>query len=319
MPEVRVIDLGYRPFPWQEMVHALMKRFNVLIVHRRGGKTVLALRALIDAALRTVKSNARYSYIGPYKSQAKEIAWSYLKQFTKDIPGVKYSEHEGPFVTFPNGAKILIQGADDPDSLRGSYLDGVIMDEFEDIKPDVWTAIVIPMLSDRQGWAIIMGTVHGTGRLSSIYHKAKSDPEWFAGSFNVYDTKTLKQEEVDRAQRNMSERQFAQEYLNDMNVGAENSLLSLNQVMESANLRPEPAFYERDAKIVGVDVARGGNDVCAICIRQGRKMWPIMTFRSEDDMYTVGRITQIIHEHQPDGVCIDATGGFGSGICDRLK
>jgi phage terminase large subunit len=74
---------------------------------------------------------------------------------------------------------IRLYGADNPDALRGPYLDGVVLDEFADMKPEVWYEVVRPMLADRQGWATFIGTPKGKNEFWRLHESAKKDPAWF--------------------------------------------------------------------------------------------------------------------------------------------
>jgi hypothetical protein len=88
------------------------------------GKTVLAVNQLIKRAITDDKNRGSYGYVAPFRTQAKSIAWEYLKRYTGPIPGREVNESE-LFVALPNGAKIRLFGADNPDALRGLYFDGL--------------------------------------------------------------------------------------------------------------------------------------------------------------------------------------------------
>jgi len=49
--EAGIIDLGFQPRPWQSEFIARAKRFSVAVVHRRAGKTVLAIRKGADGEM----------------------------------------------------------------------------------------------------------------------------------------------------------------------------------------------------------------------------------------------------------------------------
>ena len=74
---------------------------------------------------------------------------------------------------------IRLYGADNPDALRGPYLDGVVLDEFADMKPEVWHEVVRPMLADRRGWATFIGTPKGKNEFHRLYQNALKDEMWF--------------------------------------------------------------------------------------------------------------------------------------------
>ena len=205
------IDTGYRPRPEQAAIHCQLKRFNVIVAHRRFGKTVLCVNALIDAALRCGKPDPRFAYIAPLFNQAKDIAWSYLKQYALGIPGAEANESELR-IDLPNGARIRLYGADNPDRLRGIYLDGVVLDEYADMDPRVWTEVLRPALADRKGWAIFIGTPKGQNAFYEIYESARSDPNWYAGMFRASETGLVDAGELAAAAKVMSKSQMAQEF-----------------------------------------------------------------------------------------------------------
>ena len=89
MTDVETISSGYRPRWYQQDIHAGLRRFSVPVLHRRSGRTVLAVNALIDAALGCEKPNPRFAYLAPYQKQAKQIAWDTLRSYCRPIPGVQ--------------------------------------------------------------------------------------------------------------------------------------------------------------------------------------------------------------------------------------
>jgi hypothetical protein len=72
----------------------------------------------------------------PSALQAKRTSWDYLKHFARKVPGTDIREGELA-VQFPNGARISLFGADNPEAMRGIYLDGVVPDEMADGRRDL--------------------------------------------------------------------------------------------------------------------------------------------------------------------------------------
>ena len=317
MPE-QIIDLGYHPRPWQERFHEEAKRFSVAVCHRRAGKTVLALRHAIDRMMRLALPNGRYAYIAPFLKQAKKIAWTYLKDFIQPIPGTEKNEAE-LWVQLPNGARLSIYGADNPDSIRGEYFDGAILDEVALMDPEVWGGIVRPALSDRGGWALFIGTPDGTNLFSELYYAALLNPEWHACLLTVYDTGALPAEEIAQLKKEMSESQFAREFLCDFAAGNEACLLSVHDVMEAQKRVPLEAAYRFAPRIIGVDVARYGDDRSCIIKRQGIACWPPMIYRGRSGFEIADIVAGQIHDFKPDAVFVDDTGGFGGATIERLR
>jgi hypothetical protein len=321
MTTTQAVDLQYRPRRWQDTVHRSLKRFNVLVCHRRAGKSVLAVLTLIDAALRTAKPNARYAYIAPYWIQAKAIAWSYLREFAGRVPKATFNESE-LWVEFPNGARIRIYGANNPDALRGLYLDGVVIDEVADIKPDLWGSVIRPALADRKGWAIVLGTPKGVNLLSEIYFAAVKDPDWYAGIYTYRDTDALDPAEIEAMRREMTDNQFRQELLCDFDAAAENQLISMVMVNNACGKHLRDDEYQHAAKVMGVDVARYGGDRSCIWRRQGLATWAPRVFGGDsgnkalNNMELADEVAHHASEWQPDAIFIDA--GRGEGVIDRL-
>ena len=130
------IILDYRPRDAFVDFHNRPNRFAAMVCHRRSGKTVSAVNDLVMKALRSTKHNPRYAYVAPFYSQAKSIAWQYLKDACRDFATeIRESELS---VKLPNGAVIRLFGADNPDTLRGLYFDGIVLDEFGDFRPKLY-------------------------------------------------------------------------------------------------------------------------------------------------------------------------------------
>jgi hypothetical protein len=176
----------------------------------RAGKTVSCINDLIRRAFVDGKVNGRYAYIAPYYSQAKSIAWDYLLRYTEDVR-VNANASE-LWVELLNGARIRLFGADNPDALRGLYLDGVILDEVADMRPRVWGEIIRPLLADREGWAVFIGTPKGHNFFYEIWKTANASESWFATSIRASTSGLIKAEELADASRGMTDDQYEQEF-----------------------------------------------------------------------------------------------------------
>lgn len=281
--------------------------------------TVLAINALIDAALKSTKSLPRFGYVAPYKEQARKISWDYFKEYCKDIPGVKFNETLLTVDFEHNGARISLYGADNPDSIRGQYFDGCVLDEFADMKPEVWAQVVRPMLMDRLGWALFIGTPKGVNQFYDMYMHALQDDEWFAGLYNVNDTGAIAESEIEAARKTMPETAFRQEMLCDFTASGDDTLISIDlaqKAMDRAEGLKSEA-YSFAPKILGVDVARYGGDRSVIVRRQGVYSDITAVYKDMDNMRLADAVAAQIVEWQPDAVFID--GGRGEGVIDRLR
>lgn len=216
----RKISTGYVPRPGQAALHAAMKRFNVLVCHRRFGKTVLGINEMVDRALRCDGDNPRFAYIAPYYRQAKQVAWDYMKHFTAELPGVKVHETELR-IDFAGGRRLQLFGADNPDALRGMYFDGVVFDEFAMMPQRIWPEVIRPALTDRGGWAIFIGTPKGRNGFHALYQNAlaaiaavpaNEQSEWFATLRPASLTGVIATAELSSARREMSPEEYDQEF-----------------------------------------------------------------------------------------------------------
>ena len=207
------IEIPYAPRVLQSQLHDALsaKRWGVVVCHRRFGKTVMAINHLLRAAVLCARPNPRFAYIAPTYRQAKAVAWDYLKVYAGSIPLVRFHETELR-CDLPNGARIQLLGAENPDSLRGIYLDGVCLDEMADMPESLFPEIIRPALSDRKGWALFIGTPRGHNAFFELYAAAEGQDEWHTALFRASDTGILDQEELDAAQAMMSVDQYAQEY-----------------------------------------------------------------------------------------------------------
>lgn len=205
------IKLKYRPRSVFEDFHDRNQRWAVIVAHRRCGKTVACINDLIVKALLENKKHAQYAYIAPFYSQAKSVAWRYLERFSE--PVLAKANQSELWVELINGARIRLFGADNPDALRGNFLDGVVMDEMADMKPSVWGEIIRPLLADRLGWATFIGTPKGHNAFYDIYNEATKKPNWYVKVLRADQTMLLPQSELDDAKATMSDNQYEQEFL----------------------------------------------------------------------------------------------------------
>ena len=275
---------------------------------------------LLDHALTFDKDLGMFFYVAPFLKQAKAIAWSRLKQRIEPMRqhGVVDVNEADLSCTFKhNGAVIRIFGGDLPNAMRGVRLDGAVIDEVAQIKPEVWTDILQPALSDRLGWALFIGTPSGINLFSELYFKAKEYDDWWSSRYTVYDTNSIDEGEVVRLKRDMSETSFAREYLCDFNASGDNQLISLSDVEIACSKVIKPDQINFAAKVIGIDPARFGDDRSVIFKRQGLQAFDPYVYRGIDNMDLASRAAAIINEWQPDAVFCDA--GNGSGVIDRLR
>ena len=192
-------------------LHKRSTRWAITVAHRRAGKTVACVNELIMGALSCRLPRGRFAYVAPQLNQAKDIAWSYLKEHSRFVPGMEVRETELQ-VRMPGAGRIRIYGADNPDRFRGLYLDGVVLDEYGDMDPKVWTQVIRPTLSDRKGWACFIGTPKGNNHFHQLWSRAENDPDWLRLMLKASETGLIDAKELADARRAMSDDDYAQEF-----------------------------------------------------------------------------------------------------------
>jgi phage terminase large subunit-like protein len=192
-------------------------RFKIVVAGRRWGKTRLsAVTALVEALKDTneygynLKGKNVY-YIAPTFDQAKRNIWDLLKDMGKDII-TNVHENNGT-LTILDKCKIEVKGADRPDTLRGVGLRYVILDEYADMKPQVWEQIIAPTLTDVKGKALFIGTPKGKNHFYELYLEAElADKDWSAFTYTTATNPTLPVDEVEGAKQRLSSEAYRQEY-----------------------------------------------------------------------------------------------------------
>lgn len=206
----QLILIPYRPRGAFQPLHTRRQRWAVVVAHRRAGKTVACVNELIKAALTFPGTDGRFGYVAPFYSQAKAVAWDYAKRFSAVVPGLQINESELR-ITYPNGSSIRLFGADNADSLRGLYFDGLVADEYGDWKPSVWGYVIRPALADRGGWAIIIGTPKGRNEFYEVVQRAQDDPDWLSLTIRASESGLLPQAELDALRKELTEDAWRQE------------------------------------------------------------------------------------------------------------
>jgi len=319
-PKPQRISFDYTPRAWQQECHSAKERFRVFALHRRAGKTELGLIELIHEAAQSKAELSLFAYVAPFLKQAKAISWARLKQKLEPLRRVdRISINESELtITFKhNKAVIRIIGADNPHALRGVRLDGVVMDEVAQMRPEVWTDIIQPALSDRKGWAIFIGTPNGINLFSELFHKARSLPDWHSARYTVYDTNALDPDEVDRLERDMAPSSFAREYLCDFSAAGDDQLIGLTDIEDAARRELVEDQYMWSPRVLGVDPARFGGDRSVIFPRQGLYAGKPVVIQGIDNMALASRVAQEAKDWRADVIFVDA--GAGAGVIDRLR
>jgi len=206
-----VTDLNVELLPWQQEVYSDPTRFKVVAAGRRTGKSRLACWLLIINALQADKGQV--FYVAPTQGQARDIMWQTLLELGH--PVITGSHINNLQIKLINGATISLKGADRPETMRGVSLKFLVMDEYADMKPDVWEQILRPALADQKGHALFIGTPMGRNHFYELYKYAElGEDETYRGwHFTSYNNPILDSSEIDMAKKSMSSYAFRQEFM----------------------------------------------------------------------------------------------------------
>jgi phage terminase large subunit len=206
-----VVD--YAPRSQFDAFHDRTERFACIVTHRRAGKTVACINDLQRAAIECPRIRPRFAYLSPFLKQSKTVAWDYLRSAMAPLRSLGARVHESELrVDYPKGRQVRLYGADNPDALRGIYLDGIVLDEYADMDPRVWSEIIRPALADRGGWAVFIGTPKGRNAFFELWRRAQSEADWFTLMLKASDTGLIPESELTLAKRDLSDEQYAQEF-----------------------------------------------------------------------------------------------------------
>lgn len=211
---VKQLTVPYNPNPCQKEVHNLLSRnrFGVVVVHRGFGKSWLAVNELIKRAWQSqAAQGGRFLYVAPEKQQAKNTVWREFKFFLNGIP---HTTHEAELsITFPNGSIIRLEGADNPDRLRGTHNDYVILDEVAQMPHETWYEAIYPTLQAKNGGALFIGTPKGDNLFKEVRDRGLNIPNWFVYEKNVMETGVFDSERVAEIMQTLPKDKFEQEYM----------------------------------------------------------------------------------------------------------
>lgn len=191
-------------------------RFGVIVCHRRMGKSVLAVNHLLRGSLMCPLERPRFAYIGPTYRQSKQIAWDFLQHYARPVPGVAFNQSELR-ADMPTSGQVRLYGSDNPDTLRGIYLDGVVLDEYGMHPAKTFSEVISPTLVDRGGAALFCGTPNGKNQFYDIAQlaqreEAKGNPDWFFREYKASDTGLLDAGYLASARSVMTADEYAQEF-----------------------------------------------------------------------------------------------------------
>ena len=276
----------------------------------------MGLNRLIVKAMEDV---GVYWYIAPFYSQAKKIVWQDPEMLPKYLPHIIWDKRNNSelFVTMPNGSLIYVLGADHPDSLRGPNPRGVVLDEYGDMKPEIWSAIIQPiMAANPKAWCWFMGTPKGKNDFWAKLQLAKDNPQtWFSSILKASESGIISKEALEEAKRTTTQQFYNQEYECDFLDNASSVFRRVRLCLWSGELEP---LSSRSYKL-GVDVAKYNDwTVITPIDRASLKAGKQDRFNHVDWAVQIPRIEAASYRFNSATVTLDST-GVGDPLCEQLQ
>lgn len=192
--------------PKQAEVFHSEARFKVVCCGRQFGKTSLGAAMCVSAAI----EGKHVWWVAP-SFPIGELGWKIIERLAIQIPETRFEGRPVFRITLPTGGTIQLRSADNPDSLRGATLDGVVFDEAAQAKPEAWP-ILRPTLSVRRGWAMFISTPKGLNWFYDIFQDADNRTGWERWRIPSSDSPYIPAEDIELARGSMSSLMFSQEY-----------------------------------------------------------------------------------------------------------
>lgn len=305
-------ELNFQLLKWQRAVFEDTHRFKVVAAGRRCGKSRLSAVTLLIEALNCPEGSA-VMYVAPTLGQARTIIWDLLHELGRPI--IKSSHINNLEISLINGRKILVRGADNPDSLRGVSLTYLVLDECAFIKEDVWQKILRAALSDKKGRALFISTPSGRNWLYEIFKLGQTgeDPDWKSWHFTTADNETIDPKEIEAAKRTLSSFAFKQEYLSSFDTSGADVFkpewfkTAKEPQYGSYVVAIDLAGFEEVAKNAGASKKRLDESAIAIAKIEDNGNWWIAKIEHGrwDIRETAAKILIAIRDYEPIAVGIE--------------
>ena len=305
-------DLNFQLLKWQQEVYKAENRFKVVAAGRRCGKSRLSAVTLLIEALNCPEGSA-VMYVAPTMGQARTIIWDLLHDLGR--PVIKASHVNNLEITLINGRKIMVRGADNPDSLRGVSLVYLVMDEVAYIKSEIWERVLRAALSDKKGRAMFISTPAGRNHFYDWFKLGQSgeDEEWKSWHFTTADNETIDPKEIESAKKTLSSFAFRQEYMSSFDTAGTDVFKA-----EWFKLKKEPkegdyvvaidlAGFEEVGKQASASKKRLDETAIAIVKITDDGAWWVKSIEHGrwDIKATAQKILTIIRDYQPRSIGIE--------------
>lgn len=278
--------------PLQNEIAKCTARFRVVNAGRRFGKTILSVEEMIGFAIRDI--DQRIAYIAPTFQQARDIAWEQLKNRCKDIAtNINESQLKITVKTLKGGeSQIFLKSWDAVETLRGQKFHFLVLDEVAMMRNfwSGWQEVLRPTLTDTKGDAMFISTPKGFNHFYDLYNMESQDGSYKSFHATSYDNPHLDPVEIEEARKQLTEDQFAQEYMGDFRKQEGLVYKEFNRAQHVVEELPEEAMFTE--YLAGLDFGYT-NPAAVVHIKKDIRgfLWVV------DEWYERGRTEEQIAEY----------------------
>ena len=312
------IQMEWKPHPTQWTVRQSKARFKIIDCGRRWGKTRFAWMELLNKAW---EKPGLYWWVAPVYKELMPISQIIRETTPPEIIERKYiMQNRYTFIQLKNGAEIYFHNASTEDSLRGSGLDGLVIDEAASLKGRRYDEELRPSLMDKKGWLIAIGTPKGRNWFHTQWIRGQDReawPEYESWKYSSYENTRenggyLDKSEIDLIAKELPELIYRQEILAEFLKGEGSVFRNIdNLLLGATGLKEEGRSY-----VIGCDVAKTQDFTVLIALDDLGHVRGFDRFRQIDWEFQKTRIKSFITQY-PGTLVLDST-GVGDPIYDSL-
>jgi hypothetical protein len=159
------------PHPAQAEIMAHPAKYKVVACGRRFGKTLMAAELAIECLF----AGRKALLSSPTQDQSDRF-WDYCKEWmSEEFQTKRAFKNENRRIIRRGPGEIRVKTGREPDVLRGGDADLIVFDECALLEPEVWYQVGMPMLADRDGYALFLSTPRRRNWFYTLFAKAQSE------------------------------------------------------------------------------------------------------------------------------------------------
>lgn len=205
------------------------------------------------------------------------------------------------------------------EAFAGTHEDNVLVqfDEASKISDKIWEVTDGVLTTKKNIWIVYGNGTRNVGRFYDCFNKNKK--YWKTWQIDSRTCQAANKEYLDRLIEQYGGEESDQALVRVRGMfprTATRQLISTESIEKCMDFEAEG--FEFQPKIMGVDIARFGENSSTICVRQGRKVFDIEVLPKQDLMMTAHHVAEAIKRERPMQVFVDGS-GIGAGVVDRLR